>query len=222
MSVRLLMMALWAAVGCAATAPAITPGGGPAAPPPPEDATAYYPLVPGWKWAYQVETEKDRAQAGNSVLAIYAVLERIGDTAIVQAGEGRLSYVVLPAGIARREGMNVGDFLLKTPVRPGTTWPLASGEAKVVAVGRTETVPGGTFPACATIEESRTEPQRVVRTVYAAGVGPILVEMQVYDPTTGQFRTGTRAVLLGVTRPGEDPLGQAEGRSVPGGRGNRP
>jgi hypothetical protein len=216
----LLMMVLWSAVGCAATAPAVSPGGGPP-PPPPEDATAYYPLVPGWKWAYQVENEKEKA-AGGSVLAVYAVLERIGDTAIVQAGEDRLIYAVLPAGIARRDGMNVGDFLLKTPVRVGTTWPLASGEAKVVAVGRTETVPGGTFPGCATVEESRTDPQRVVRTVYAAGVGPILVEMQVHDPATGQFRTGMRAALLGVTRPGEDPLGAPEGVSVPAGRGTRP
>jgi len=215
------MFVLVAAVGCAATGPAARPAGGPA-PPPPEDATAYYPLVPGWKWAYQVENEKGRNQGGDSVLAVYAVLERIGDTAIVQAGEDRLSYAVLPAGIARREGMNVGDFLLKTPVRLGTTWRLASGEAKVVAVGRTETVPGGTFPACATVEESRSEPQRVVRTVYAAGVGPILVEMQVYDPATGQFHTGTRAALLGVTRPGEDPLGPPEGVSVPAGRAPRP
>ena len=219
MKVRPLLMALMAAVGCAATAPVVNPGGGPA-PPPPEDATAYYPLVPGWKWAYQVENEK--AKAGDSVLAIYAVLERIGDTAIVQAGEDRLSYAVLADGIARRDGMSVGDFLLRTPMRLGATWRLASGEAKVVAVGRTETVPAGTFPACATVEESRTEPQRVVRTVYAAGVGPVLVEMQVYDPAAGQFRTGTRAALIGVTRPGEDPLGPSEGVSVPAGRGPRP
>jgi hypothetical protein len=212
------MMLLWAAVGCAATAPPVNPP----APPAPEDAAAYYPLVPGWKWAYQVENEKEKAKVSGSVLAVYAVLERLGDTAIVQAGEDRLIYAVLPTGIARRDGMNVGDFLLKTPVRLGTTWPLASGEAKVVAVGRTETVPGGTFPACATVEESRTDPQRVVRTVYAAGVGPIVVEMQVYDPATGQFRTGMRAALLGVTRPGEDPLGAPEGVPVPSGRGTRP
>jgi hypothetical protein len=216
MSVRPPMILLCAVLGCAATTTGTAPAAGPA-PPPPEDAAAYYPLSPGFKWAYKVEREK----SGDSVLATYAVLERLGETAIVQAGDDRLSYAVLPAGIARREGLNVGDFLLKNPVRVGTTWPLANGEAKVVAVGRTVTVAAGTFPACATIEESRTDPQRLVRTVYAAGVGPILLEVQVHDPATGQFRTEMRAALLGVTRPGEDPLGPPEGVSVPPG-GKRP
>jgi hypothetical protein len=202
-----LAIALCAAAGCAATGPASVPAG-PAAPAP-EDAAAYFPLTPGWKWAYTVE------KGGDRMLATYAVLERLGDTAIVQAGEQRLGYAVLPAGIARREGLNVGDFLLRTPVRLGARWPLAGGEAKVSEFGRTVTVPGGTFPGCATVEESRTDPQRVVRTVYAAGVGPILLEVQVQDPASGQFRTDTRAALVGVTRPGEDPLGPPEGVSVP-------
>jgi hypothetical protein len=207
MRVASLLIALGLCTACASTTPAPAPAG--PVGPPPEDAAAYYPLVPGWKWAYTVD------KGGVQMLATYAVLERLGETAIVQAGEERLSYAVLPAGVARREGLSVGDFILKTPVRQGATWPLAGGEAKVVAVGRPVTVPGGTFPSCATVEESRTDPQRVVRTVYAAGVGPILLEVQVHDPATGQFRTDTRAALLGVTRPGEDPLGPPEGVSVP-------
>jgi hypothetical protein len=192
------------------------PGGAPpvtaAAAPAPEDAAAYYPLAPGWKWAYKVE------KGGDTMLATYAVLDRLGDRVIVQAGDDRLVYAVLPDGIARREGLGVGDYLLKNPVRLGATWPLASGEAKVASVGRTVTVPGGTFGGCATIEESRTEPARVFRTTYAAGVGPIELEVQVHDAATGQFRTELRAALVGVTRPGEDPLGAPEGVSVPGGR----
>jgi hypothetical protein len=204
---RLLPLLLCAlALGCATTPTA--PSSAPAAPPP-EDAAAYYPLAPGWKWAYTIE------RGGDRMLATYAVLERIAETAIVKAGEERLTYVVMPDGVARREGLNVGDYLLKTPVRAGASWPLAGGEAHVVAVGRTVTVPAGTFPSCATVEESRSSPQRVVRTVYAAGVGPVMLEVQVHDPATGQFVTETRAQLLGVTRPGEDPLGPAEGVSVP-------
>jgi hypothetical protein len=204
---RLLSLVLCLlSLGCATAGTA--PPAAPAAPPP-EEAAAYYPLAPGWKWAYTIERGEDR------MLATYAVLERIAETAIVKAGEERLTYVVMPDGVARREGLNVGDYLLKSPVRAGASWPIAGGEARVVSVGRTLTVPGGTFPACATVEENRSNPQRVVRTVYAAGVGPVMLEVQVHDPATGQFVTETRAQLLGVTRPGEDPLGPAEGISVP-------
>jgi hypothetical protein len=204
---RLLLLVLSAhSLGCA-TAPTAPPSA--AAAPAPEDAAAYYPLAPGWKWAYTIE------RGGDRMLATYAVLERIAETAIVKAGDERLTYVVMPEGVARREGLNVGDYLLKNPVRAGTSWPLGGGEAHVVSVGRSVTVPAGTFPACATVEESRANPQRVVRTVYAAGVGPVMLEVQVHDPATGQFVTETRAQLVGVTRPGEDPLGPAEGKSVP-------
>jgi hypothetical protein len=200
-----VLCAAW--LGCATAGPAAAPAA-PAAPPP-EDAAAYYPLVPGWKWAYTVERQ------GDTLLATYAVLERMGETAIVQSGEERLVYVVLPEGVAHRKGLDVGDFLIKTPVRAGATWQVGGGEAKVVSIGRTVTVPGGTFPGCATVEENRADPQRVVRTVYAAGVGPVMLEVQVHDPATGRFVTETRAQLVGVTRPGQDPLGPAEGISVP-------
>jgi hypothetical protein len=72
-------------------------------------------------------------------------------------------------------------------------------------------VPAGTFPGCATIEESRTNPDRITRTVYCVGVGPVSIEVQVHDPLSGAFRTEMRAALLGVTRPGEDPLGPGGG-----------
>jgi hypothetical protein len=193
-------------VGCASSG---TPAPSAAAGPPPEDAAAYFPLTAGWKWAYQVEKD------GDKILATYAVLERMTDTAIVQTGQDRLVYAVLPQGIARREGLGVGDFLLKTPIRAGATWAVSGGEAKVVTVGRSVTVPAGTFPACATIEETRTDPPRVIRTVYAAGVGPVSLEVQAQDAESGQFRSAMRAALVGVTRPGEDPLGAAEGHSGP-------
>jgi hypothetical protein len=185
------------ALGCASAgthAPA--PAG-----PPPEDAAAYFPLTAGWKWAYELQ------RGGDNLLATYAVLNQIGDTVIVETGEERIGYVVSPAGIARRDGLAVKDFLLKTPIRAGATWALEAGQAKVTEVGKTVTVPAGTYPNCATVEEVRHEPERVVRTVYAAGIGPISVEFQTYDPARQRFTMTVRAALRGVTRPGEDPLG---------------
>ena len=182
----------------------------PARTPPPEQAAAYFPLLPGWKWAYEIE------KGGDKILATYAVLQQIGDSVIVQAGEERNGYAILPEGIARRESLNPGDFILKTPMRAGATWPLAGGQATVVAVGQDVTVPAGTYADCAVIEEARTNPDRVLRTTYAAGVGPIALEYQVSNPETRKFDVVLRAHLLGFTRPGEDPLGnQTAGPAKP-------
>jgi hypothetical protein len=179
---------------CATTPPVETPK------PPPENAQAYYPLQEGWRWAYEVEKN------GEHILAIYAVANVVQDTVILETGSERLLYAILPDGIARKEGLTVGDFILRTPIRLGAMWPVASGHATVTAVGRTITVAAGTFPNCAVIEEARTSPERVLRTTYAAGVGPIAVEYQVHDAGTGRFETPLRATLRGVTRPGDDPL----------------
>jgi len=168
--------------------------------PPPENAEAYFPLEPGWKWAYEVERD------GKSVLATYAVVDKLVDSAIVQAGEERLVYAVLPEGIVRRSGMKLGPYVVKTPVRTGASWPVDGGEAKVVEVGKTVDGPAGTFVNCAVIEETRQAPARVLRTVYAAGVGPISIEYQVHDEPAGRFKLELRATLRGFTRPGEDPL----------------
>jgi len=169
-------------------------------PPPPENAQEYYPLQTGWRWAYEVE------KSGERILAIYAVKDVVEGTAILETGTERLLYALLPEGIARKEGLNVGDFILRTPIRPGAVWPLAGGHATVTAVGKTVTVPAGTFPNCAIVEEARTNPERVLRTTYAAGVGPVTVEYQVHDAGTGRFETPLRASLRGLTRPGDDPL----------------
>ena len=56
------------------------------------------------------------------------------------------------------------------------------------------------------VEENRRNPARLVRTTYAAGVGPVSIEYLVHEPTTGRFDTALRASLRGVTRPGQDPL----------------
>jgi hypothetical protein len=170
------------------------------APPPPESAQEYYPLTKGWRWAYDLE------KGGDRILATYAVTDVAGDTAILQAGEEKLLYAVLPEGVARKDGLSLGDFILKTPIRAGAEWPVGGGKAKVTAVGRTITVPAGTFANCAVVEEIRTDPDRVLRTTYAAGVGPVLLEYQVHDVASGKFEMALRATLRGVTRPGEDPL----------------
>jgi hypothetical protein len=168
--------------------------------PPPESAQAYYPLQAGWHWAYEVD------KGGERILAMYAVRDVVGDTAILETGDERLLYAITPEGIARKEGLSIGDFILRTPMRSGATWAVTGGKATVTAVGKTVTVPAGTFTNCAIVEEVRSNPDRVLRTTFAAGVGPVVVEYQVHDPVAGRFETALHATLRGMTRPGDDPL----------------
>jgi hypothetical protein len=188
----MLLAALLAAAGCAGSGRGAGEGG----PRRNLTATDYYPLAPGWKWAYDLEKD------GQRILAVYAVLERTGDTAVVQAGEDRLTYAITPEGIAQREGAVVGDYVIKNPVAPGAEWPVMGGSAKVVAIGSEVTVEAGRFADCAVIEVTRSDPVRVARTMFAPDVGPVALELQVQDGS--RFVTSTRASLRSVTKPGED------------------
>jgi hypothetical protein len=172
--------------------------------PPPEDAAQYYPLSAGWRWAYDIE------KGNQQILAIYAVVQRNGPTAILQAGEDRLIYGVLPDGIVRGEPVadpGRADFLLKSPLRMGAQWPILGGTATVTAVAKTVSVPAGDYANCVVVEENRTSPARLVRTTYAPGTGPISIEMLIHDELSGVFRPALRARLRGVTPPGTDPVG---------------
>jgi hypothetical protein len=191
--ILLVALTLFAGAGCA------TGSNGPGGGAPRADLTAadYYPLATGWKWAYDVEKD------GLNILATYAVLERNGDVAVVQAGDERLSYAITAEGIAQKESEAVGDYIIKNPVRLGAEWPVVSGRAKIVAVDKQVSLdPAGQFSGCIVVEVTRTDPVRIARTTYAPGVGWVALELQVQD---GQrFVTTTRAHLRAVTKPGED------------------
>ncbi len=200
---RWSLVGLWVVfAGCATGAGA----GRAKPPPPPEDASAYYPLQAGWKWAYEID------RAGQTLLAVYAVVQREGPTAVLQAGDEKLVYAVRPDGIVRGEPAadpaTPPDFLLKSPIRLGTQWPIDGGTATVASVGKTVSVPAGEFINCLVVEENRSSPARLVRTTYAPGTGPIAIDMLVHDDATGAYEPALRARLRGVTAPGADPLNQ--------------
>jgi hypothetical protein len=195
---RRLGMAGWAllapmallATGCASSAARHTSGSSSSC-----GALDYYPLLPGRGWAYEVERE------GATVLALYRVADWRADLAVVQHGEERIEYALLPDGIARREGGLAGDYLLRGCVRAGSTWPVAAGTATVAEVGKTATLPAGTFHDCAVIEEVRREPNRVTRTTYCRDVGPVEIEMRVFSPLKQAYEVHVRARIMSVSRP---------------------
>ncbi len=93
---------------------------------------------------------------------------------------------------------------MKNPVATGTEWPVAGGRARITAVAQSVTVTAGRFDDCVVVEATRTDPPRVVRTTFAPGVGPVIIELQIH--VGGEMTTVTRATLRAVTRPGQDPL----------------
>lgn len=188
-----LAATFFAASACAGTPKTAGPAKGPT----PTTPAAYYPLEPGWKWAYDVE------QDGEAILATFAVTLREGERALVSGGDQLLEYVVKPDGIMRPDPRGAGDYVLKAPLSGTAAWPVAGGQAKVVGWDQTIETLAGKFDNCVTVEETRDNPDRRTKTTYAPGVGPIVIEFQAMD--MNGLHT-TKARLRGYTRPGEDPL----------------
>jgi len=188
----LLALSASAALGCASSPP-------PAAPAPQKAATAadYFPLDLGWKWAYELNRE------GQHMLAVYSVLERVAEGAVVQAGDQRISYAVNQEGIAIIDATG-RDFIIKNPVVRGATWDVFAGTATIAAVDKKVSLPSGDYANCVVVETLRHDPTRLSRTTFAPGVGPVSVEVQV--ETQGRFVTTMHADLRGTTKPGQDPL----------------
>jgi len=173
-------------------------GGAPAAVGPRAGATAtdYYPLADGWKWAFDVE------QDGMNILATYVVLERREGIAVVQAGDEKLTYVVTPDGVAQFEGNAIGDYVIRNPIKQGAEWAVAGGRARIASANEEINIDSvGRYAGCVVVEVTRTDPARVTRTVFAPGLGPVALEMQVQEGT--KFVTKARARLRAVTRPGD-------------------
>lgn len=164
-------------------------------------ASDFYPLDAGWKWAYDLERQ------GEHMLAVYAVLERTPEAAIVQAGDERIEYAVTAQGVAQKEGVIVGDFVLKNPIVLGAEWNVFAGKARITSVTERVSGPSGEYQACVVVETLRSDPVRLSRTTYAPGIGPVAIEVQVQ--AQGRFVTTLRASLRGTTKPGQDPLASA-------------
>jgi len=59
------------------------------------------------------------------------------------------------------------------------------------------------------VEATRADPVRAVRTTFAPGIGPVVIELQI--AVGGELTTVTRATLRALTKPGQDPLAALEG-----------
>jgi len=159
-------------------------------------AAEYYPLSDGWKWAYDVEQE------GTNILATYAVVEVKEKLSVIQAGDERLTYLVAPDGVAQFDGNAIGDYIIKDPIKPGAEWAVTGGRARIASTNEELNVDSvGRYAGCVVVEVTRAEPARITRTVFAPGLGPVAIEMQVQEGP--KFVTKVKARLRAVTKPGD-------------------
>jgi hypothetical protein len=165
-------------------------------------AADYYPLIQGFKWAYDLERD------GEKILATYSVVESNAQGATILAGNERLSYKTSLDGIAQLDGSGEGDFILKNPIAKGAKWAVAGGSAQIVSTTDEVKTEAGQFYDCAVVEVTRTDPPRLARTTFAPDVGPVALEVQVEE--NGKYVVKTRARLRAITRPGEDLFGQTQ------------
>ena len=181
------------AMGCA------TEGAGPNEIKPRANLTAadFYPLAPGWKWAYDVEKD------GINILATYAVVERTGDTAVVQTGDEKLTYAVTPDGIVQKDGGMLGDYVIKNPVKAGAEWA-GRGRAGAPRLGDAPT--SSSTPVSTTSAASSSRSRAPIRCASRARPSRPISGRSCWScrcRTAAKFTTITRARLRAVTRPGD-------------------
>lgn len=159
-------------------------------------AADYYPLADGWSWTYSIWKDGTKTQA------IYTVLRRQGDVAVVQEGDERVTYAVTPEGIAERDGDRLGDYVIKNPIEVGAEWPVAGGRARIASVdGRFADPRLGRYEGCVLVAVIRDDPKRVTQTLFAPYLGPYLIGIEAWDGQ--QYLSIAKAQLIGVTRPAE-------------------
>ena len=77
----------------------------------------------------------------------------------------------------------------------------AGGRARIASANEELNVDSvGRYAGCVVVEVTRAEPARITRTVFAPGLGPVAIEMQVQEGP--KFVTKVKARLRAVTKPG--------------------
>ena len=81
---------------------------------------------------------------------------------------------VSPAGVAGRPRTGAPiEFIIKSPVRAGTTWETAAGRFEITGLSGSVVVPAGAFEGCLEVRFRAHNGQAATVTSYAPGVGMV-------------------------------------------------
>lgn len=169
-----LLLGLWlVSGGPARTDSRDLPGEAGAAPLPAD----YFPLAVGNRWHYE-SSEGDRF---SPVTETWRIVERQGRDYVLEIRQSLLAgglpselVSVSPAGVAERPRTGAPiEFILKSPVRVGTTWETGAGRFEITGLSESVVVPAGVFDGCLEVRFRAHNGQAATVTLYAPGVGMV-------------------------------------------------
>ena len=137
----------------------------------------YFPLAVGNRWHYE-SSEGDRF---SPVTETWRIVERRGRDYVLEIRQSLLAgglpsefVSVSPAGVAVRPQTGAPiEFILKSPVRVGTTWETAAGRFEITGLSGSVVVPAGVFDGCLEVRFRAHNGQAATVTSYAPGVGMV-------------------------------------------------
>ncbi|MCX7958072.1 MAG: hypothetical protein N3B13_03415 [Deltaproteobacteria bacterium] len=133
----------------------------------------YFPMKKGYKWSYILTSIRE-----NTSSLINTEVEEISLNDVrINSGGSVFHYIITEDGIMKK---SAGYYILKKPLKRGTFWEFSTGGAEgKITVTETDqkiSVRGREYSNCIITEETVKGQNIILRTYYAYGVGPVLIE----------------------------------------------
>lgn len=163
----------------------------PGAPPPATLARDWMPLRTNAAWSYDVQT----GIGGDTVLSTLAVVRADRDRFLVRGGNRTETYQYRPDGVMRER-----DYILKDPVRQGTTWTGTDGATYTTGAREaSRTVGGQAFRDVVSVVRSSPRTHITTTTWFAARVGVVEIHARTESSRGAviEVRSAIRGYSLG-------------------------
>jgi hypothetical protein len=156
------------------------------------DVDIYYPLKASYSWSYLL------TQDGSTQIIKTEVVQINGEEIKLSSNNNIFYYIRTEEGILKRQA---NYYILKKPIAKGVSWEFNTsgfyGRVQIVDILKECQVRDHTYKDCLVVEETLKGQNILLRTVYAAGVGPVLIEE--YSIISDKPHLVTRAELLGYS-----------------------
>jgi len=152
----------------------------------------YYPLKMGYSWSYML------TQGDSNQIIKTEVVQINGNEIKINTNNNIFYYIRTEEGIMKKLA---NYYILRKPIQKGISWEFKSsgfsGKVLIVDILSECKVRDSTYKNCLMTEETLQGQNILLKTYYAEGVGPVLIEE--YTITTGRPQLTTRAELLGYS-----------------------
>lgn len=155
----------------------------------PRTARDWMPLRTGAAWSYDVQT----GVGEDTVLSTLSVVRVDGARFLVRSGTRTETWEHRPDGVTRE-----GEYILKDPVRPGTTWTTRDGATVTIrGIERARRVGDTTFRDVVEVERSNPSTRITTTTWFGVDVG--VVEIRARTVSSLGTATEVRSTIRGYS-----------------------